>query len=88
MEIKTETTRAITPQALALALAGASPAEFAECWLAFHAACDEKMLDRFAQAMASRVGGNRKKPLRELCRLMEFYEIQNERMTPVSTDPA
>jgi hypothetical protein len=69
----------LTPQALAESLADASPEDFAAFWLAFDGLTadnveGEKKLRAFAEAMAPFHGGNRKRPLRNLARLIEYYE--------------
>lgn len=81
MDIGLLTTHKITPRNLAEALAKATPQEFAAFWFAFAEVCkDEKTLDGFAQAMAPEFGGRRKDPFKKLAALVQFHEIQNERM--------
>lgn len=79
MQVTTETVRDLTPHALAVALAKASPKDFAAFWFAFAEACSPESLDQFARAMAPTLGGIRQRPLRELCRLMDFHEVLAER---------
>lgn len=85
--IKTETLREITPKQLAEALADSHPEDFAKFWFIFHEVMDDGRLEAFAKEMAPSLGSNRKKPLRELCRLIDFYEMQEERAKKDDTEP-
>lgn len=76
MKVKTETSHELTPKSLAKTLADCEPSEFAEFWLEFSGACEPNKLDAFAKAMAPDLGGIRKKPLKELCKLTEYHEIR------------
>lgn len=75
MKVKTETEHELTPKYLANALANSDPTEFAAFWFHFNDVCKPEQLDDFARVMATDLGGNRKKPLKELNTLITYYEV-------------
>lgn len=81
MQVDLLTSAKLTPAALAAALADADPDDFANFWFAFAERMDardgpDKLL-AFAQAMAPNFGGKRKAPLKELARLVEYFETRH-----------
>ena len=80
MKVRVMTDQELSIESLAVALAHATPKEFAEFWFKFQENVNDKELEEFAKAMAPNLGGLRKQPLKRLCRLMEYHEIQQEQV--------
>lgn len=78
MNIIVELNQSIEPKKLAEALAESTPKEFAEFWFEFAEVCKHNKLKEFAKAMSPTFGCKRKEPLRELYRLMQYYELKTE----------
>lgn len=81
MQISTKIAHSVSPAQLAKALANSSPKEFAAFWFAFSEEVKPDNLPVFAEAMAPQFGACRKKVLKDLVKLIEYFETKSERFT-------
>lgn len=86
MKVDLTISQSLAPDALAKALANATPEEFASFWLFFSEATQKRSKDlaAFAKAMSPDQGGNAKKVLRSIVADITYYE-RVERLSKIDT---